>query len=93
MTSDLSTTGPDSPESPAGATDVPGATGSTGTPNASGAISTAVLNRMYVRALSVEASFNYERQQGLGFAYSMIPAVKALYAKEAEQAAALKKHL
>ncbi|WP_083709832.1 PTS system mannose/fructose/sorbose family transporter subunit IID [Leifsonia sp. ALI-44-B] len=87
MTSDLSTTGPDSPESPAGATDAPGAT------NAPGAISTAVLNRMYVRALSVEASFNYERQQGLGFAYSMIPAVKALYAKEAEQAAALKKHL
>ncbi|GAB3298005.1 PTS system mannose/fructose/sorbose family transporter subunit IID [Pseudoclavibacter terrae] len=58
-----------------------------------GRITTAVLNRMYVRALSIEASFNYERQQGLGFAYSMIPAVRALYEKESDQAAALKKHL
>jgi fructoselysine and glucoselysine-specific PTS system IID component len=67
----------------------------TATPDgpSTGRITTAVLNRMYVRALSVEASFNYERQQGLGFAYSMIPAVKALYEKEADQAAALKKHL
>ena len=56
-------------------------------------ITSAVLNRMYLRGLSIEASFNYERQQGLGFAYTMIPAVRALYAKEADQAAALKKHL
>ncbi|TVX65986.1 PTS mannose/fructose/sorbose transporter family subunit IID, partial [Streptococcus pneumoniae] len=36
---------------------------------------------------------NYERMQNLGWAYSLIPAIKKLYTKKEDQAAALERHL
>lgn len=60
---------------------------------ARGSLSHRVLTRMYLRSLSLEASFNYERQQALGFAFTMIPALRELYSSDREQAQALRKHL
>lgn len=45
------------------------------------------------RALSLEYSFNYERQQSIGFVFSLIPILRKLYKTEKEKAAALKRHL
>lgn len=56
-------------------------------------ITKAVLNRMFLRSLTLEASFNYERQQGLGFAFIMAPAIRRLYRTREERAAALTRHL
>lgn len=57
------------------------------------AITNAVLDRMFLRSLSLEVSYNYERQQALGFAFTMIPALKALYKTDTERAEALQRHL
>ena len=56
-------------------------------------ITRSVLNRMFLRSLTLEASFNYERQQGLGFAFIMAPAIRQLYRSQEERAAALQRHL
>lgn len=52
-----------------------------------------ILNRMFLRSLTLEASFNYERQQGLGFAFIMAPVIRQLYKTQEARAAALKRHL
>lgn len=52
-----------------------------------------ILNRMFLRSLSLEASYNYERQQALGFAFMMIPALQRLYSTPEARAVALKRHL
>ncbi|MFD2211426.1 PTS system mannose/fructose/sorbose family transporter subunit IID [Virgibacillus halophilus] len=52
-----------------------------------------LLNKIFLRSLTLEYSFNYERQQALGFAFTMIPALKKLYKHEEEMAKALKRHL
>lgn len=57
------------------------------------ALDDSTLNRMFLRSLSLEVSYNYERQQSLGFAFMMIPALRKLYSTPADQAAALKRHL
>ena len=41
----------------------------------------------------LQGTWNFERMQNGGWAYSMIPAIKTLYRDEASQAAALKRHL
>ena len=41
----------------------------------------------------LQGTWNFERMQNGGWAYSMIPAIKTLYHDEASQAAALKRHL
>ncbi|MBF0911576.1 MAG: PTS mannose/fructose/sorbose transporter family subunit IID [Atopobiaceae bacterium] len=41
----------------------------------------------------LQGSWNYERMQNGGWAYSMIPAIKKLYTTKEEQSAALKRHL
>lgn len=41
----------------------------------------------------LEPSYNYERQQGLGFAVSMIPAIKKFYKTKEEQKDALVRHM
>ena len=56
-------------------------------------ISSGVLNRMFLRSLTLESSFNYERQQALGFAYTMIPALKVLYRSDEQRAAGLENDL
>jgi len=48
---------------------------------------------MFLRTNLQQASFNFERMHGLGFAFDMVPAIKRLYDKKEDQVAALKRHL
>ena len=41
----------------------------------------------------LQGSWNYERMQNGGWAFSMIPAIKKLYPNKEDQVAALKRHL
>lgn len=45
------------------------------------------------RSQFLQASWNYERMQNLGWAYTMVPAIKKLYTKKEDQEAALKRHM
>ncbi|WP_105107244.1 PTS system mannose/fructose/sorbose family transporter subunit IID [Streptococcus suis] len=49
--------------------------------------------KVWWRSTFLQGSWNYERMQNLGWAYAMIPAIKKLYAKKEDQAAALERHL
>ena len=51
------------------------------------------LRSMYMRSTFLLGSFNFERMQSMGFCVTMIPAIKRLYNKKEDQAAALKRHL
>lgn len=45
------------------------------------------------RSTFIQGSWNYERMQNGGFAFSMIPAIKKLYKTKEDRADALKRHL
>ncbi len=45
------------------------------------------------RSTFLQGSWNYERMQNGGWAYSMIPAIKKLYTTQEDRASALKRHL
>ncbi|MGX7417339.1 PTS system mannose/fructose/sorbose family transporter subunit IID [Carnobacterium gallinarum] len=45
------------------------------------------------RSTFIQGSWNYERMQNGGWAFSMIPAIKKLYTSKEDQSAALKRHL
>lgn len=49
--------------------------------------------KMFLRSYFLLSSFNYERMQNGGVAYTLIPAIKKLYSSKADRAAALKRHL
>ena len=51
------------------------------------------LRSMYWRSTFLLGAFNFERMQSMGFCVTMIPAIKRLYSKKEDQAAALKRHL
>ena len=46
-----------------------------------------------LRSTLLQGSWNFERMQNGGWAYSMIPAIKKLYTKKEDQIAALKRHM
>lgn len=50
------------------------------------------LFKVFLRSNLLQGSWNFERMQGLGFCFSMIPVIKKLYNVE-EQRVALKRHL
>ncbi|AEV94653.1 PTS system mannose/fructose/sorbose family transporter subunit IID [Pediococcus claussenii] len=52
-------------------------------------------DRLHVwwRSTFIQGSWNYERMQNGGWAYTMIPALKKLYTTKEDRAAALKRHL
>ena len=64
-------------------------------PDESGKLTLSKADRQKVwwRSTFVQGSWNYERMQNLGWAYSLIPAIKKLYTKKEDQAAALERHL
>ena len=64
-------------------------------PDESGKLTLSKADRQKVwwRSTFLQGSWNYERMQNLGWAYSLIPAIKKLYTKKEDQAAALKRHL
>ncbi|KRM85023.1 PTS system mannose/fructose/sorbose family transporter subunit IID [Liquorilactobacillus vini] len=45
------------------------------------------------RSTFIQGSWNYERMQNGGWCYALIPAIKKLYPKKEDRAAALKRHL
>ncbi|QNQ82846.1 PTS mannose/fructose/sorbose transporter family subunit IID [Lactobacillus sp. PV037] len=49
--------------------------------------------RVCWRSTFIQGSWNYERMQNGGFAYSMIPALKKLYPEKKDMSGALKRHL
>ena len=52
-------------------------------------------DRLHVwwRSTFLQGSWNYERMQNGGWAYSLIPAIKKLYTTKEDRAAALKRHM
>ena len=64
-------------------------------PDESGKLTLSMADRQKVwwRSTFLQGSWNYERMQNLGWAYSLIPAIKKLYTKKEDQAAALERHL
>ena len=56
-------------------------------------LSPADRKKVWWRSQFLQGSWNYERMQNLGWAYSLIPAIKKLYTNKEDQAAALKRHL
>lgn len=49
--------------------------------------------RVMLRSQLLQGSWNYERMQNGGWAYSLIPAIKKLYPNKDDRSAALKRHL
>ncbi len=49
--------------------------------------------KIWWRSQFLQASWNYERMQNMGWAYAIIPAIKKLYTSKEDQAAALKRHM
>ncbi|MGX5378105.1 PTS system mannose/fructose/sorbose family transporter subunit IID [Ligilactobacillus sp. LYQ135] len=49
--------------------------------------------KVAARSQFLQGSWNYERMQNGGFAYSMIPAIKKLYKTDEDRQAALKRHM
>lgn len=51
------------------------------------------LVRVFLRSCTLETSFTYEKFQGIGYAYSMIPVLKKLYPEKNRLSEALKRHV
>ncbi|MGT2888165.1 PTS system mannose/fructose/sorbose family transporter subunit IID [Streptococcus didelphis] len=49
--------------------------------------------RVWWRSQFLQGSWNYERMQNMGWAYSLIPALKKLYTSQEDRAAALERHM
>lgn len=49
--------------------------------------------KVWFRSQFLQASWNFERMQNLGWAYALVPAIKKLYTKKEDQVAALKRHM
>ena len=47
---------------------------------------------LFLRSFMLEASFNFEKMQALGFAWAMFPVIKKFYPTKEEQVEALKRH-
>lgn len=52
-----------------------------------------MLNKMFLSSFVMEHSYNYERQQGLGYALGMWPVIKKVYKTKEEQGEALERHM
>lgn len=49
--------------------------------------------KVWWRSTFLQGSWNYERMQNLGWAYSLVPAIKRLYPNKKDRAAALSRHM
>lgn len=52
-----------------------------------------IRNAMWRHLITLQWSWNYERMQALGYLYSMLPVINAVYKDKAERIAAMKRHL
>ena len=51
------------------------------------------LRKVFFRSLTMEYSWNYERQQHMGFCYSMLPIIRRDYDNKEDQIQAAKRHM
>ncbi len=51
------------------------------------------LNKVFIRSILLQGSWNFERMQSLGFCYCMIPVINKLYENKKKKQKALKRHL
>lgn len=51
------------------------------------------MRKVFWRSFPLQASFNYERMQNVGFCYSLLPVLRKLYPNKEDMSAALKRHL
>jgi PTS system mannose-specific IID component/fructoselysine and glucoselysine-specific PTS system IID component len=51
-----------------------------------------MLKSVYRRTLSLSATYNYERMQGLGYVFAMIPVIKRFYQSHEKRVEAYKRH-
>ena len=51
------------------------------------------LKSVFFRSLTMEYSWNYERQQHMGYCFSMLPIIRRVYKNKDDQAAAAKRHM
>ncbi len=51
-----------------------------------------MLKRVFWRTMTLSSTYNYERMQGLGYVYSMIPVIDRYYEKKEDKIAAYKRH-
>jgi mannose/fructose/N-acetylgalactosamine-specific phosphotransferase system component IID len=62
--------------------------------NGAVALEPSVVNRaMWRHLITLQWSWNYERMQALGYLYSMLPVIDAVYKTKEERIAAMKRHL
>lgn len=52
-----------------------------------------LVKELFLNSFMLENCYNYERQQGLGFAIAMWPAIKRFYQTKEDRAAALTRHM
>lgn len=52
-----------------------------------------MLKKMFISSFVMEHSYNYERQQGLGFSLGMWPVIRKVYKTKEEQGEALERHM
>lgn len=58
-----------------------------------GVITKKDLNKVALRTMLINASFNYERMQAIGFTYSLLPVINKVHTNEADKQTALHNHL
>lgn len=56
-------------------------------------ITTSLLNKMVIRSLFLQSSFNYERMQGCGFLYSIIPGLEVIHKNKDDLKKSMKLHM
>lgn len=61
--------------------------------NSEQSIDKKLINDLFWHSFTLESCYNYERQQALGFAIAMWPAIKRFYATKEKQAEALVRHM
>jgi len=62
-------------------------------PAEAGRLPCTALRGMFLRSFFIQACWNYERFQNLGFAFSLLPALRALYPDPARLKAAVQRHM
>lgn len=58
-----------------------------------GVITKKDLMKIFLRSLTLEYSWNYERQQHMGYCFAMLPAIQRIYDKKEQQIEAAKRHM
>lgn len=60
---------------------------------ATGKVTKQDLKKVFLRSLTMEYSWNYERQQHMGYCFSMLPIIRRLYDKKEDRVAAARRHM